>query len=80
MVSHKNICTLHLEQAAFKKESVIMNQVSKQKAKVEKDFTKTKVGKDCRNSIDNCNFKAIYDEIHKISYMQRYASLYFNDD
>ena len=63
-----------------------MNQVSRQKAKtkVEKDFYKlmnnSNFGKECRNSIHNCNFKAIYYEIEEISYMQRYTSLYFNDN
>ena len=63
-----------------------MNQVPRQQAKtkVEKGFYKlmnsSNFGNDCHNNIDNCNFKAIYDEIEEISYVQRYASLYFNDD
>ena len=34
----------------------------------------------CRNNIDNCNFRPIYDDIDKVSYIQNYVSLYFNDD
>ena len=70
----------------FKKDFVIMNQVSRQKAttKVEKDFYKlmnnSNFGNDCRNDIENCNFKPIYDNIEEISYIQKYASLYFNND
>ena len=73
------------EQSRFKKDFVIMNQVSRQKAKpkLEKEFYKLmnncNFGNDCRKNIDNCNFKAIYDRIDEISYMQRYTSLYFND-
>ena len=71
------------EQSDFKRNFVIMNQVSRQQAKtkVEKDFyklmTSSNFENDCRNNIDNCNIKAIYDEIEEISYVQRYASLYF---
>ena len=71
------------EQSDFKRNFVIMNQVFRQQAKtkVEKDFYKLMNSSsfeiDCRNNIDKCNFKAIYDEIEEISYLQRYASLYF---
>ena len=71
------------EQSDFKHNFVIMNQVSRRQAKtkVEKDFYKlmnsSNFENDCRNNIDNCNIKAIYDEIEEISYVQRYASLYF---
>ena len=63
-----------------------MNQVSrrKAKAKVEKDFyilmNNSNFGNDSRNSIDICNFKVNYDDIEEISYIQKYAFLYFNDD
>ena len=52
------------EQAMFKKEFVIMNQVSRQNAKtsIEKDFFKLMInsnfGYDCRNNLDNCFFFA----------------------
>ena len=51
------------EQSQFKRDFVIMNQVSRQKAtsKVKKDFYKlmnnSDFGNNCRNNIDNCNFK-----------------------
>ena len=37
-------------------------------------------GNDCRNNINNCNFKLIYDKVEEISSIQKYASLYFNDN
>ena len=51
------------EQSKFKKEFVIMNQVSRQNAKtdVEKDFYKlmsnSNFGYDCQNNADNCFFQ-----------------------
>ena len=62
-----------------------MNQVFQQKAKtkVGKDFYKlmnnSNFGYDCRNNIDNCSFKPIYEDIVEVSYIQKYISLYFND-
>ena len=62
------------------------NEVSRQKTKtkVEKDFYKlmknSNFGNDCRNNIDNCSFRPIYDDIEEISYIQKYTSLYNNDD
>lgn len=53
-----------------------MNQFSRQKAKlkVEKDFYKlmsnSSFDYDCRNNIDNCNFKSIFEDIDKMSYIQ----------
>ena len=73
------------EQSRFKRDFVIMNHVSREKAitKVEKHFYKlmknSNFGNDRGTNIDNCNFKAVYDETEEISYMQKYASLYFND-
>ena len=70
------------EQAAFKKDFVIMNQVSrhKGKAKVEKDFYKLmnnlNFANDCCNNIDNCSFRPIDDDVEEISYLQKYISLY----
>ena len=55
VVSDKNF-----EQSTFKKEFVVMNQVSRQNAQtnVEKDFFKlmnnSNCGYDCRNNADNC--------------------------
>ena len=73
------------EQLRFKQDFVIMNQVSRQKAtsKVEKDFYKlmndSNFGNDCRNNIDNCNFKVVYDNTEEISYIQKYAPPYFDE-
>ena len=73
------------EQSKFNKDFVVMNQVVRQnaKTKVGKDFHKpinnSNFGNDCTNNIDNCNFKAIYDKIEEVSYIQKYVSLYFND-
>ena len=74
------------EQSRFKKDFVIMNQFSwqKAKAKVEKDFHKlmnnSNFENDCRNNIDNCDFRPIYDEIEEAAYIQKYVVLYFNDN
>ena len=73
------------QQALFKKDFVVMNQVSRQKAKrkVEKDFYKlmnnSNFGNDCQNNIYNCSFKPIFDDIEEISFLQKYTSLYNND-
>ena len=70
------------EQKKFKKDFVIMNQVSRQKAQtdVEKDFYKimnnANFGYDCRNNADNCYFSPIYDEIDELSYAKRYQNIF----
>ena len=70
------------EQKKFKRDFVIMNQVSRQKAQtdVEKDFYKlmnnANFGYDCRNSADNCYFSPIYDEIDELSYAKRYQNIF----
>ena len=72
------------EQPPFKKGFVVMNQISREeaKAKVEKDFYKlmnnSNFCNDCRNNIDNCSFKPIFDDTEGISYIQNYVSLYSN--
>ena len=52
--------------------------------KAEKDFYKimnnSNFSSYCRNNTDNCYFTPIYDEIEEVSYIQRYASLCFNND
>ena len=59
-----------------------MNQVSRQKAKTkaEKDFYKfmnnSNFGYNCRNNIDNCKFKPIFDDVEEIAYIQKYSSLF----
>ena len=63
-----------LEQANFKKEFFIMNQVSRQNAKADvgRDFYKllnnSNFRYDCRNNADNCFFNLICDEIEELSY------------
>ena len=69
------------EQAKFKKEFVIMNQVSMQNAKtdVEQDFYKllnnSNFGYDCRNNADNCFFNPIYNEIEELFYATKYQNV-----
>ena len=73
---------LTFDQEPFKKEFVLMNQRSRQKAKtsVEKDFYKlmnnSNFGADCRKNIDNCNFTPIFDEINEIQSLRKYYSLF----
>ena len=70
------------EQSKFKKDFVEMNQVSRQKAKakIEKDFYKlmnnSNFGYDCRNNIDNCKFKPMFDDVEEIANIQKYSSLF----
>ena len=60
------------EQSKFKKEFVIMNQVSRQNSQTddEKDFYKlmnnTNFDYDCCNNADNCYFQPVYDEIEEL--------------
>ena len=70
------------EQSKFKKEFVIMNQVSKQNAKtdVERDFynvlNNSNFGCDCRDNADNCFFNPIYDEIEELSHAKKYQNIF----
>ena len=70
------------EQKKFKRDFVIMNQVSRQKAQtdVEKDFYKlmknANFGCDCCSNADNCCFSPIYDEIDELSYAKRYQNIF----
>ena len=74
------------EQAKFKKEFVVMNQNSLQKANspVERDFPKllnnSNFGIDCRNNIDNCIIEPVHDDISEISYIKNFTSVYNNDE
>ena len=62
-----------------------MNQKSRQTATstVEKDFYKllnnSNFGIDCRNNIDNCVLKPIYDDFSEIAYIKNYTTI-FNDE
>ena len=70
------------EQSKFKKEFVIMNQVSRQNAQtdVEKELYKlvnnSNFGYDCRNNADNCFFQPIYNEIEELSYAKRFRNVF----
>ena len=62
-----------------------MSQKSRQKAttSVKRDFFKllnnSNFRIDCRNNIDNCILEPLYDNISKISYIKKFATI-FNDD
>ena len=57
-----------------------MSQVSRKKTKikVKKEFywlmNKSNFGYDCKNNIDNCNFKDIFNDINEIAYIEKYSS------
>ena len=76
-------CTF--EQSKFKKEFVIMNQVSRQNAKtdVEKNFYKLTINSnfdyDSQNNADNCFFQPIYEKIEELSYAKRYQNVFDKD-
>ena len=65
------------EQGTFKKEFVIINQVSRQNSEtsVEKDFYKlmnnSNFSYGCRNNADNCSFAPLFDEIKELTYVKR---------
>ena len=67
------------EQSKFKKDFVVMNQKSRQKAtsSVEKDFYKllnnSNFGIDCRNNIDNCVLQLLFDDFEEISYFKKFT-------
>ena len=73
------------EQSKFKKDFVIMNQKSCQTAssQVEKDFYKllnnSNFGIDCRNNIDSCYLEPIYNNYNEISYIIKYATIFFDE-
>ena len=64
----------------FKKDFVIMNQILCQKVNnlVGKDFYKlmndSNFTYDCRNSIDNCTFAPMSEELEEILYLKKYQS------
>ena len=72
------------EQTKFKKNFVILNQKSRQKATslVERDFYKllknANLGIDCSNNIDNCTLEPIYDEISEIAYIKKFDITFDN--
>ena len=70
------------DQWCFKKDFIIMNQTSRQKAKddVTKDFYKlmnnSNFRYDCRNNLDNCKFNPIFDELNEITNVDRYHNIF----
>ena len=70
------------EQKKFKRDFVIMNQVSRENSKtdVEKDFYKLMnnsiFGYDCRNNADNCYFLPIYNELEELMYAKQYQNIF----
>lgn len=62
-----------------------MNQKSCQTAssQVEKDFYKllnnSNFGIDCRNNIDSCYLEPIYNNYNEISYIIKYATIFFDE-
>ena len=73
---------LTFDQEPFKRNFIIMNQTSRQKAKddVTKDFFKlmnnSNFGYDCRNNLDNCKFNPIFDELNEITNVTRYHNIF----
>ena len=73
------------EQERFKRNFILMNQRSRQNAKIpiEKDFYKLmnnpNFGYDCRNNLDNCQFIPIFDEMNEVTYLKRYYN-YFDKE
>ena len=71
-----------LEQDAFKREFVLMNQTSRQNAKnnIENDFFKlmdnANFGFDCRSNPNNPKFEPIIDKTNEITYIKKYHNLY----
>ena len=70
------------EQGKIKKDFVMMNQYSRQKATndIEKNFYKlmnnSNFGFDCRNNANNLKFEPLLNEIEELSYIKKYHSLY----
>ena len=62
-----------------------MNQKSRQKAtsSVEKDFYKllnnSNFGIDCRNDINNCILKPLFDDFEEISYIKKFTTILFDE-
>ena len=73
------------EQLKFKKDFLVMNQKSRQKAasSVEKDFYKllnnSNFGIDCRDNIDNCILEPLFDDFEEISYIKKFMSILFDE-
>ena len=70
------------EEGRIKRDFVMMNQYSRQKATndIEKNFYKlmnnSNFGFDCRNNANNLKFEPLLNEIEELSYIKKYHSLY----
>ena len=68
-------------QARFKRDFVVTNQNLRKtfKTKVEKDFYKllnnSKFGNHCRNNINHCSLKLLFDGLHEISHLKRFTKI-----
>ena len=71
---------LTFEQSKFKRKFILMNQKSRQQSKnnIEKDFYKLMSNSnfDCRNSLGNCKFVPIFDELKEIIYINRHHNIF----
>ena len=73
------------EQMKFKKDFMVINQKSRQKAtsSAEKDFYKllnnSNFGIDCRNNIDNCILEPLFDDFEEMSYIKKFTSIVFDE-
>lgn len=73
---------LTFEQKHFKEKCILINEGSRQLSKndIEKDFYKlmnnSNFGYNCRNNLDNCEFVPIFDELKKITYINRYLNFF----
>ena len=73
------------KQSKFKRDFVVTNQKSRQKAttNVERDFYKllnnSNFGMDCRSNIDNRTLEPIYDEISEIAFIKKYDNIFDNE-
>ena len=57
-----------------------MNQKSRQKASIKKDFYKLLNNNnfeiDCRNNIDNCVLEPRFDDFEEISYIKKFTTIF----
>ena len=73
---------LTFEQKHFKEKCILINKGPRQLSKndIEKDFYKlinnSNFGYNCRNNLDNCEFVPIFDELKKITYINRYFNFF----
>ena len=70
------------EQERFKKDFILMNQKSRQNAESSfetyfyKLMNNSNFCYNCRNSLDNCQFFPVFDELKEITYLKRYYNYF----